>query len=406
MSNLKMHASRRKIVTAAVNAAGLSVAVMPLALVRAQTPAPKGAPAKSLEPSGPALGDAIVIGQTAALTGGLSFFNLAHNAGAAAAFSEVNAKGGIHGRKLKFVSLDDAYDPQRAVVNFNRLIGEEKAFALFSIGGLPANQVLTPLILKGRIPHIAPATGADYMRVPLNPVIFHVRASYGDEINKLVEHVKTVGIKRIACVYSGNPFGLTLLSALDAACKVHGATLVTEVALEDKPGADDEALTKLFAKPFDALFLIAATAGPVGIALVKKINATHKGTQLFTLSLLASPLALKALGADAVGLSVSQVMPSPTSATSPLVRDYQAAMKAAGATELTYPSIEGFVNARILIAGLQAAGKDLTREKLVAAMDKLQFDLGGLPISFTPENHIGSRYVDLTLVGSGGRFIR
>ena len=142
-------------------------------------------------------------------------------------------------------------------------------------------------------------------------------------------------------------------------------------------------------------------AGPPVVAYVRA-NRAHLGVPIYTLSLGAGTAVRKALGDDARGLAVARTGPSPTKPTIALTRDFQASMKRHD-KPADYDRYTGYMDARVLIEGLRAAGPGVTRASLVTAMEGLgNLDLGGFSYQFSPQNHHGSNYVDIAVVGSGG----
>lgn len=346
----------------------------------------------------------ILIGQTGALTGPLSLSNLELNAGAKLVFDEVNGRGGVHGRKILMRTLDDQFDPRIAVENVKKLIEEEQVLMLFGCGGAPANLAIAASINASRIPHLAPATGADALHDAQHPYVFHTRASYGAELDKIVEHLVTMGSNKIAVVYADNAFGKGGLSGVEVAAKKYNIKINATVLLKDGPGQADAAVKDMLAKEPNAIISITSANG---IEFTKIYRQYNKSTPFFTISLLGSPPVIKALGADASGLGVSQIVPNPYSAASPLVAQYQAAMRKSGNSAYSYASFEGYINARILVEALRRAGRDLSRPKVVAALRSMNpYNLNGYEIGFGKDNRTGSKFVEISMVGRSGRFIR
>ena len=149
----------------------------------------------------------IRIGQFAAQTGPAAELGKRLQLGIQAHFTAVNAAGGINGRKLLLVSRDDGYEPEKAVLAVKALIEEDKVFALIGSVGTPTTLAAVPAINAAGIPLIGPFTGAQALREPFNRNIFHVRASYFDETERIVQHLSTVGIKKIAVFYQNDSYG-------------------------------------------------------------------------------------------------------------------------------------------------------------------------------------------------------
>ena len=163
------------------------------------------------------------IGQTAALTGPLAFPFVEMNKGIAAAFKEVNDKGGVEGRAIEFTSLDDGGSPEKAAVNTLQLVQKNQVFSMFACGGTTSVMGALKVLEQAKVPLIAPATGSDALR-PYNPLVFHTRATYGQELNKIVRQLGSTGFTKCAVAYFDNPFGKATLAAFEAAAREHKNT--------------------------------------------------------------------------------------------------------------------------------------------------------------------------------------
>ena len=342
------------------------------------------------------------IGQTAALTGPLAFPFVEMNKGIAAAFQQVNSQGGIDGRRLELISLDDGGAPAKAADNARQLIEKEQVLTLFACGGttsvIGALQVLVP----AQVPLIAPATGSDALR-PFNPLVFHTRASYAQELNKIARQLSSTGFTKCAVAYFDNPFGKAALAAFEAAARTYNNTdwkafLVTETAEGVAKGIEEIVA-------YQPTALMSLAIGGLGIPFYKGLRKRVQ-TPAFSISFLGSRPLLAALGDAAVGITVAQVVPSPHAVAMPLVHAYQEALKKEGSTEPGYSSLEGYVNARILIEALRRSGRNATRDKLTEAMHSMRpYDLGGFEVRYGPNDHSGTDFVELTYF-NGERFRR
>jgi branched-chain amino acid transport system substrate-binding protein len=230
----------------------------------------------------------IVVGQTAALTGILAAANLDVNRGIRAHLAEVNAKGGVGGRQIKFVSLDDGYDPERAKANFKELVEVQGAFALLSVGGTPANLALSPLIAEAKIPHIGPISGSDALRTPTNPFNYHTHATYGGEMARLAEQLSTIGQKRVLVLHSDNAFGKGAAAGFTQLGKAKGLEITT-LMIGDSAADLEKSLPTLLAAEPNAVVSFYASASNNGLDSIKQFRAKSRGTPLYTLSLLANP---------------------------------------------------------------------------------------------------------------------
>jgi branched-chain amino acid transport system substrate-binding protein len=347
----------------------------------------------------------INIGQTAALTGQLSLANVDVNRGILAHFDEINAKGGINGRPLRYLSLEDQADPEKAKANFRKLVDESGVVAMLATGGTVVTGALLPLVNESKIPMLAPVTGADQLRASFNPYAFHVRASYGTELARIVEQLSTIGQKKVALVHSDNAFGKGAAAGFLQLAKARNIE-VTVVPVGDAPEDAAKSAKTLLAAEVSAIVSLYASPSLNGVELVRAYRKERAGTPWYTISLLGGRLTLDALGSAATGLTISQVMPYPFVSTTPIVRDYQAAIKRTKDPSVTHNSLEGYIAARILTQALKTLGKEPTGEKLAAALEARKIDLGGFEVTYTNTNHNGSRYTDLVIVGSRGNLVR
>ncbi|WP_413905676.1 ABC transporter substrate-binding protein [Candidatus Skiveiella danica] len=349
--------------------------------------------------------DAITLGQSTALSGPLGDLGQEVLKGSKAYFDALNARGGINGRKIVLISKDDAYDPKKTVENVEAFIAGGETFALFGTFGTPNNEALIPVALKAGMPVLMPYTGAPSIRKPEYVGVFNLRASYADEAEKLIQHLTTIGFKKIGIAYQNNSFGKEVLTAATAALEQRQLKPVAAVSVENNASDAAAAATKLLAAQPDALVL--GLAGKPTIEVIKNVNQSRKGLQMYALSVLATVGNLKALGNDGSGVAISQVVPFPSNTVMPLVRDYQQAMKAAGVNEFSHLSLEGYLNARVVAEGIRRAGRNLSRESLITSLQSInRMDMGGMEIGFGKGASSASKFVELTVINSQGRLVK
>lgn len=351
-----------------------------------------------------AAGDSIVLGQSTTLSGPLGDLGQEVLKGSKVFFDALNAKGGVNGRKVVLDSKDDAYDAKKTIENVEGFISAD-VLALFGTFGTPNNEALIPVAQKAGLPLLMPFTGAPSIRKPEYRNVFNLRASYADEADKLIQHLTTIGFKRIGIAYQNNSFGKEVLAAANESLEQRKLKAVAVAAVENNASDAAAAVTKLLAAQPDALVL--GLAGKPTIETIKTVNKSRKGLQMYALSVLATAGNLKALGDDGTGVAIAQVVPFPNNAVLPIVREYQQAMKAAGHTEFSHLSLEGYINAKVAAEGLRRAGKGLTRESLVTAMQSLKnYDVGGMEVSFSRGGASASRFVELTVINSQGKLVK
>jgi branched-chain amino acid transport system substrate-binding protein len=348
---------------------------------------------------------AVTIGSSGALSGPLAGFGADLKLGVEAAMAQINAKGGVNGRTLQFQMMDDAYVPQRTSENVKKMIGDGSIFALMSCIGTPNNAAIVPLIEESNLPYVAPLTGASSLRKPGMRNVFHVRASYTDETQRLVQKLVGMGIKDLAIVYLDNGFGKEVLADAVAALQTEGAKALTQVALATDGKNLNEVVSQVSAAKPAAVLL--GTAGAASVGLIAALKKASPMLPVAGLSVTLTADGLKSLGAAGSGLALTMVFPDPYRAKTQVVRDYQAAMRAIGQQEFSLGSLESYVNTRVLAEGLERAGRDVTRAKLRTALGSVQkFDLGGFSVDYAAASpFVGSKYVDLGVLSAGGRFL-
>jgi len=348
----------------------------------------------------------IRIGQSTALTGPLGDLGSAMHQGAKAAFAGINAKGGVHGRSIELTTLDDAYEVPKALANVDRFLADPGHFALFNCMGTPMIDAMLPKVVQSGAPFFAPFPGAQLSRTKDARSVFNIRASYADEAEKLGQHLSTIGIQRIGIVYQNNSFGKEVFSAAEQSMGKLKLPAAVTVTVENNASDAGAAAAKLAGADLEAIVI--GLAGKPTLEFVKAFRALKRGVTLYALSVMGTPATVKALGADATGMAISQVVPLPSNVVMPVVRDFQAAWKASGATaEPSHLALEGYLNARVFAEALQRAGRNPTRAAFIDATWALKkWDLGGFEINASTPERNASRFVELTLIGRDGRFLR
>jgi ABC-type branched-subunit amino acid transport system substrate-binding protein len=352
----------------------------------------------------------IVIGQVAPLTGTIAGTGDEYVAGGAAYFAHVNANGGIYGRKIRVVLKDDSYKPDQTLAQTRQLLAEDKPLALFGFVGtgnvlaLNKNKVLS----DAGIALLAPYTGAQDLREPMNPNIFHIRASYTDETARMVEHLHTIGLRRFAVMYQDDPFGKSGLAGAESAMQKLGLQPVARGGYDrTKPEDIDAAVAAIAPANPDAIIMVSVNRASA--AFIKKMRAQGSKARLFSISVVNFKELLKNAGEDnARGIGISQVMPYPYSTLVPVAREFQMLMKKYQPEKVvSYASMESFIAAKILVEAIQRSGADPTRQKIITQLDKMNsYDVGGFKVSFSPDNHVGSKFVEVTVIGRDGKLLR
>ena len=348
--------------------------------------------------------NAILIGQTVGLTGQIAGAVKEMNEGAHAYIATVNRSGGVFGRRIEIRTLDDKFDPAQSAVNAEILIRRDHVFALFQNRGTPHTEAILPILLANGVPLIAPSTGAAVFHAPVNHFVFNVRAKYQDEIGKAVEHFSTVGIRQIGLVHVDDSFGRDGLAGFTGAMTARKLTPAVIVKFDRiKP---DIAATVDAVQKSQAGAVIVVGSATTTAELIKSIRARGGRMQIMTLSNNASQAFATSLGTAAAGILVSQITPAPDLVSSILGQEFKLAAKASGAT-VSYAAMEGFVAAKVLVEGLRRAGRNPSREGFIRALESMRrVDLGGLMLDYSERDHTGSEFVEMTMIGRSGHFVR
>ena len=362
-----------------------------------------GLTALGLSPWGLAQSDrSIVLGQSLPLSGPSEQLGVQYNQGARLYFDALNAKGGVNGRTIELKRLDDGYDPERCVANTKQFISEG-VFALFGYVGTPTTLAALPLATAAKIPLFAPLTGAQSLREPFNKYIVHLRASYFDETAAMIRHTTSMGIKKIAVFYQNDSYGQAGLDGINHAMAPLSMKPVATGTVERGSSDVSKAVKDILASQPETIVQIGSyKACATFIRLARQ--AGYMGT-FYNISFVGTQALMDELGAMARGVVVSQVMPFPYSAGTPLAGEYLAAMQAAGLrAPPSYSSIEGFVAAKVFAEALRRAGKGATREGFVSAIQDMQsLNLNGLALSFGPQRNTGSTFVEMTMLTDDGK---
>ncbi len=347
--------------------------------------------------------DTILVGQSASLTGPSEELGLEMKAGAEAFFNAVNEAGGVNGRKIKLISLDDAGAPERTKANTLKLLDEEKVFALFGYTNAYTINPMLSLVEKNKVPFFAPASGDLSTREPVSRYVFNIRASYIEETEKIVEQWTRRGLTKVAIFYQNDAYGRAGLAGLERALRARKSNILI-FGSADRNATNVASSAQTIATSGAQAVIISAGANTAS-AFIKEMKKLGSGAQICLLSSVGAKTVAQYLGEDGHGVEVSQVVPLPFSDSEPLGREYL--KRIGGPAKASFASLEGYIAATVFIEGLKKAGKVPTRDSFIAALDKLgTLDLRGYRVKFSPENHNGSSLVELTVLGTGGTYKR
>jgi branched-chain amino acid transport system substrate-binding protein len=347
----------------------------------------------------------IKIGQTAGYTGTAASSVKETATGAQLYLDHINAQGGVNGQKIELVSMDDKFDPALAAENAKKLIADSKVMALFLTRGTPHTEAIMPLLKDAGITLIAPSTGAMSLHSPVHPWVFNVRATYQREAEHLTRHLSIPGAQTVAVIQVNDSFGADVAPGVLKVFKELGKQPAA-YELFDRKAPDFKAIAAKVAaaKPLSVIFIGTGSTVAEG---VKALRAAGSKATIATLSNNGSSGFIKSMGDNATNMIVSQVFPSP--------RSYKVAMAAEASQlaerkkipEVTPQMLEGFAAAKVLVAALKRCGNDITRSNIKKALETFnKVDIGGLEVSFSPTDHTGLRFSELSIVSAEGVFRR
>lgn len=373
---------------------GLVMAIPLLALSLSGAHADPGVSAKQL-----------LIGQSITLQAGKNDYGMAVQDGISAYLQTVNAKGGVLGRQVQLKTLDDDNKPAQAEANARTLVEQDKVFLLFgSIEGGPSTAVMKAAVDLA-VPFFGPMAGSPTLRRPYQPMVFPVRAEHREEFKALMQYSKNTGGSKVAFVRSDSETGLQHLANVKLLCQELGMALVADLPF--KSDISDTQLDAMVTRLQGAGAHVVINHGGSGMyeKLVRKAKTAGVRSAFSAVNSGSAQLA-KHLGPLAHGMVFAQVVPSPWERKTAITREYQDVFsKFKPDSDFSYGSLEGYITAKALVAALQLAGTEPTRERFVKALHTAgSLDLNGLRATYTPTLHTGLSLVDLSIVNSQGKF--
>lgn len=349
--------------------------------------------------------DSIMFGQVAALEGPSAALGQAARQGLLAAFNELNAKGGVYGRRLKLASRNDGYDPDRSVVETIKLIYEDKVFALIGAVGTPTAMATAPIAASNDVPFIGPISGAEFLRAPEFQNVVNIRASYAAEAEATIKYLtEELHLTRIAIFYQDDSFGRDVLAGVKTHLDRRGLELAAEGTFEPNTRAVGAALKVIRRAEPEAVILV-GTYGPCA-EFIKMAHRSGFNPTFSAVSFVGGNALAKELGPEGRGVIVSEVVPFPWDTDLRVVADYQAAMKTLDPSQTPdFIGLEGYITGRLVARALAMTGPNPTRAELLRIINEVgQFDIGGLVVSFGNARKENPPPVSLTVIQSDGSF--
>jgi branched-chain amino acid transport system substrate-binding protein len=345
----------------------------------------------------------IAIGQSTPLSGSNKALGEDIRDGALAYLKKVNDAGGINGRRVELLSLDDANNTKNSEANTVKLLAQPNVVALFGYGSATLSRPALPHVEQAKIAFVAPFTGAEPMR-KFNRYVFNHRASYADELEKIVEHYSTIGAKRFAILHYEDAIGKANRAVVEAALKVRGLAPVAVASFQRTQTDLSKEVNETVKAAPDVV--IATTLYKTTAEFVKLAQKQELTAQFVSTSFAGSTALAEALGQDGVGIVMTQVVPSVLNNVVPIVREYQqASEKLLGKRDYSYTSLESYIAMKALVEAIRRAGPNASRESVLRSLDGLgSYDAGGYTLTFTPSEHNGSNFVALTILSRDLKF--
>ncbi|MFH2059773.1 MAG: ABC transporter substrate-binding protein [Pseudomonadota bacterium] len=344
----------------------------------------------------------ILLGQSCALSGPALEIGRDMRAGLNAYFEKVNETGGIHGRKIKLISLDDGYEPEKAITNTRELIEKYKVFTLIGEVGTPTSMATLPMAQKAGIPFFGPFTGAEFLRTPFKKYVINVRGSYYQEMEKLAQYlVDQKGKKKIACFYQNDGYGEAGLNGIKIALKKRGLELAGTGLYERNTVRIKSGLIKIRkANPEVVVMVGAYEPCAQFIKLAKQIGMTD--VVFCNISFVGTEALRKELGNAGEGCIISQVVVYPWDKSIPLVKEYTDAMKKYQPSEkIGFVSLEGYIVGKLFCSAAEKT-ENLSREGLIETIESTGiYDFGGVKLNFGQNDHQGMDEIFLTIIRNG-----
>ena len=345
----------------------------------------------------------ILIGQSSPFSGSNKDLGDDIREGLQAYFKQVNAAGGVNGRTLELIALDDANDAKRSGENARILIEQRGVLALIGYASATLSLPALPFAEKSKVAFVGPFTGAEPMR-SFRRNVYNIRASYADELEKIVDFYATTGMKKFSIIHYDDAVGKENLAAVELALTRRGlkpSSIATLKRNQTDLGATVSDVVK--AEPD---VVIATTLYKTTGDFIKSARKAGSGAQFASTSFVGASALANELGDQGMGVVVAQVVPPFSRASIPIVREYQGAIeKSLGKKDYSFTSLEAYIGAKVLVEAIRRAGANPTREGLLKTLDSMQnFNVGGFLVDFSASNHNGSRFVELTAISKAGRF--
>ena len=346
----------------------------------------------------------IVVGQVGPMSGLEANQGRAYAVGMQLYFSSVNKSGGVNGHTFTLVRKDDGGRPEDTISATRELLAQDKPLVLAGYFGSRniSDLVSAGLLEKEKIALVG--YRAAEVR-PETPLLYNVRASLRDEINKLAEHLGTIGISRLGLFYEEGPAAAALIAAADeAAAKAH-AKIIAKASYPPGTARVSPAITTFGSAAPQAIIMVSSGAAAAGF--IEQYRASGGAAQLFAHSGADIEQLSKRLSEEQMqGVAIAQVTPSPYKIASRLAKEFTDLVAKTANLEVpvSYAMMEGYINAKVIVEAVRRQGARPTREGMAAALDGMNsFNLGGYAVGFRPGLRTGSKFVELSIISGAGK---
>ncbi len=349
----------------------------------------------------------LVIGQVSALTGPLGLNGRSNLLGASAVFQRVNSEGGIHGSRIRFVTEDDEYQPELTIAAMEKVARRDNPLLFVNLFG-SAN---TAAILKSKaldrlgVAALGVTPGAESLRSPGSPLLFHLQAGDGAQLRRIVTHLATIGIRSLAVVYQNNTFGLSGVRFVDEYARATSVAVLGRIPVPI--GAEDLKDAAAQLRQTQAAAYVMVLAPNSGASLVRDVRRAGDKAPIYGMSYVPVASVVEKAGLDgAVGVVLAQITPNAASDSTPLTREFRTTLArfSPAGTEATQLHLMGYLAGSVAVEALRRAGPAPTALRVAAAIRGLKLDLGGYLVHFQQDN-VGGDYVNLGVIDRRGRLV-
>jgi ABC-type branched-subunit amino acid transport system substrate-binding protein len=344
--------------------------------------------------------NAWIVGQSAPLSGSNAVFGQDIRDGAQAYFKMLNAQGGVSGAPVELLTLDDQNQRKIAGENTGKLLQTKGLVALFGYASATLSLDAMPQAEKAGMLFYAPFSGANPVRKP-SAVVHTLRASYGDELEKMLAFWTSLGLKQVVVVHYDDEVGVQNLGVVTDYLVRQGKT-PRAFALKRNAGIDETRMNALMALQPEVI-INTVLSGPAA-DISKQLTARGLYVPMSSLSFVGAQQYIDAAGAAGAGASISQVVPN-TSASLPIIRECGKALQDAGISKpMNSTHLEACIGAKVLSEAMRRSKRVGDPKALLAALRNLgTYDVGGYTVHYGPEQNHGSKYVELAMVTRNGR---